>query len=169
MMDHKVRHLQQRLVTTYLFDFKVAIRVHLQEPASGSPPRANLPVLNQKLPCENDKPPISPQARLFAQFWHFSCQLGTFRVIPLILLGIVRRGKASGMPNGCPRFGQNSLSHNLGRYNFYVARGWESKSVEEQQAQAVSAPSPAGPPLTPAQIARQRQTQGLMLSRQRVL
>jgi hypothetical protein len=58
---------------------------------------------------------------------------------------------------------------NLDRYNFYVARGWESKSVEEQQAQAVSTPSPASLPLTPAQIASQRQRQGLMLSRQHVL
>src|ERR1700676_992366 len=58
---------------------------------------------------------------------------------------------------------------NLGRYNSCVARGWESKSVEEQQAQAVSTPSPAKLPLTPAQIVSQRQRQGLMLSRQRVL
>jgi len=50
-----------------------------------------------------------------------------------------------------------------------VARGWESKSVEEQQAQAVSTPIPAKPPLTPAQIAKQRQKQGLRLSRQYVL
>jgi hypothetical protein len=50
-----------------------------------------------------------------------------------------------------------------------VARGWESKSVEEQQAEAVATPSPAKPPLTPAQIGIQRQRQGLMLSRQHVL
>jgi hypothetical protein len=49
-----------------------------------------------------------------------------------------------------------------------VARGWESKSVEEQQAEAAT-PPPAGPPLTPAQIASQRQRQGLLLSRQHVL
>jgi hypothetical protein len=57
----------------------------------------------------------------------------------------------------------------MDRYNFPVARGWESKSVEEQQAQAVSTPSPAKPPLTPGQIAIQRQRQGLLLSRQHVL
>jgi len=57
----------------------------------------------------------------------------------------------------------------LGGYNLYVARGWESKSVEEQQSQAVSGPSPANPPLTPAQIASQRKRQGLLLSRQHVL
>jgi hypothetical protein len=50
-----------------------------------------------------------------------------------------------------------------------VARGWESKSVEEQQAQAVSKVSPAGPPLTPAQIAVARRKQGLVLSRQHVM
>jgi hypothetical protein len=58
---------------------------------------------------------------------------------------------------------------NSGRYNSCVARGWESKSVEEQQAQAASTPSPAKPPLTPAQIASQRHRHGLMLSRQHVL
>ena len=50
-----------------------------------------------------------------------------------------------------------------------MARGWESKSVEEQQAQAVSEASPARPPLTPAQIASARGKQGLLLSRQYVL
>jgi len=50
-----------------------------------------------------------------------------------------------------------------------VARGWESKSVEDQQAQALSAPSPARPALTPAQIATQRQRQSLLLSRRHVL
>ena len=61
-------------------------------------------------------------------------------------------------------------AHHAGpKYNFYVARGWESKSVEEQQAQAVSIPGPAKLPLTGAQIAGQRRRQGLMLSRQYVL
>jgi hypothetical protein len=50
-----------------------------------------------------------------------------------------------------------------------VARGWESKSVEDQQSQAISSPGPANPPLTPVQIASQRQRQGLLLSRQHVL
>jgi hypothetical protein len=50
-----------------------------------------------------------------------------------------------------------------------VARGWESKSVEDQQAQALSAPGPVKPPLTPAQIATQRQRQSLLLSRRHVL
>jgi hypothetical protein len=50
-----------------------------------------------------------------------------------------------------------------------VARGWESKSVEEQQAQAISPSGPAGQALTPDQIANRRQKQSLLLSRQRVL
>jgi hypothetical protein len=67
-------------------------------------------------------------------------------------------------------FGQEqAITQDLARYNFSVARGWESKSVEEQQAQAVSPSGPAPPPLTPAQIASQRQRTGLLLSRQHVL
>jgi hypothetical protein len=50
-----------------------------------------------------------------------------------------------------------------------VARGWESKSVEDQQAEAISSPGPAKPQLTPAQLASQHQRQGLLLSRQHVL
>jgi hypothetical protein len=49
-----------------------------------------------------------------------------------------------------------------------VARGWESKSVEEQQSQPI-APLTPKPLLSSAQLDRQRQVQGLMLSRQRVL
>jgi len=50
-----------------------------------------------------------------------------------------------------------------------MARGWESKSIEEQQAEAVSTPNPTKPPMTPAQIDSQRRRQSLMLSRQHVL
>ena len=50
-----------------------------------------------------------------------------------------------------------------------MARGWESKSVEEQQAEAVSTPNPTKPPMTPAQIDSQRRRQSVMLSRQHVL
>ena len=64
---------------------------------------------------------------------------------------------------------ETGVHHAGHRYNFYVARGWESKSVEEQQAQAVSIPGPAKLPLTRAQIAGQRRRQGLMLSRRYVL
>ena len=61
------------------------------------------------------------------------------------------------------------LTHNRRKYNFLVARGWESKSVEEQQAQATSTLNPTGPSLTPAEIAKLRRKQGLTLSRQHVL
>jgi hypothetical protein len=50
-----------------------------------------------------------------------------------------------------------------------MARGWESKSVEEQQAEAVNLTPRNQPPVTPEQAARLRQKQGLTLSRQRVL
>jgi hypothetical protein len=49
-----------------------------------------------------------------------------------------------------------------------MARGWESKSVEEQQSQAVSSKPQTGPQPTPDQLARQRQRQGFLLSRTRV-
>lgn len=50
-----------------------------------------------------------------------------------------------------------------------MARGWESKAVEQQQAEAY-APSDAGKVrLAPEQIAKQTQQQGLLLSRKRVL
>jgi hypothetical protein len=74
-----------------------------------------------------------------------------------------------GLRTNCPRLGQKGPWNDLQKYNFYVARGWESKSVEEQQAEAISTPGPPRPPQTPAQIAAQRQRQGLMLSRQHIL
>jgi hypothetical protein len=49
-----------------------------------------------------------------------------------------------------------------------MARGWESKSVEEQQAEAVNV-TPKNRPVTPEQAASQRHKQGLTLSRQRVI
>ena len=50
-----------------------------------------------------------------------------------------------------------------------MARGWESKSVEEQQSEALSTRDSTKVPVAPAELARQRQRQGLLLSRQRVL
>jgi hypothetical protein len=67
-----------------------------------------------------------------------------------------------------PIIARGSLPYH-GRYNFWVARGWESKSVEEQQSEATFARDRAKPALSPAQIVSQRQRQGLLLSRQRVL
>jgi hypothetical protein len=50
-----------------------------------------------------------------------------------------------------------------------MARGWESKSVEEQQAEAATRTIPASKRLSPQEAARARQLEGLRLSRQRVL
>ena len=51
-----------------------------------------------------------------------------------------------------------------------MARGWESKSVEAQQADAAEQASRAqAERLTPEQAAMRRQIEGLRLSRQRVL
>jgi hypothetical protein len=49
-----------------------------------------------------------------------------------------------------------------------MARGWESKSVEDQQA-AASAPQELKQQLTPEQIAIRQQKEALLLSRSHVL
>ena len=46
-----------------------------------------------------------------------------------------------------------------------MARGWESKSVEQQQADMPERGRVAGPPLSPEQRERDRKRQGLLLSR----
>ena len=50
-----------------------------------------------------------------------------------------------------------------------MARGWESKSVEEQQAEATPTFGEMKQELSPDQAAKQRQREGLRLSRKRVL
>jgi len=101
---------------------------------------------------------------------HVWFQLGTFRAILALFAGkSAPRSFALLAKSLSNIWTKQGSSDDLGRYNFCVARGWESKSVEEQQAEAVATPSPAKPPLTPAQIASQRRRQGLMLSRQHVL
>lgn len=49
-----------------------------------------------------------------------------------------------------------------------MARGWESKSVEQQQADKTGADKPAGPRLSPAQMERNRKRDGLLLTRSRL-
>jgi hypothetical protein len=49
-----------------------------------------------------------------------------------------------------------------------MARGWESKSVEDQQAEAAAEKRQKRAPLTPEEIKRQREIRGLELSKQRV-
>jgi hypothetical protein len=52
-----------------------------------------------------------------------------------------------------------------------MARGWESKSVEQQQEQLSSSASaqPLRKQLTPEQVAEQQRRDGLQLSRQHIL
>ena len=50
-----------------------------------------------------------------------------------------------------------------------MSRGWESKSVEEQQAEATRPKGEAKPHLTPDQAARKREKDSLLLSRKGVL
>lgn len=54
-------------------------------------------------------------------------------------------------------------------YNELVARGWESKSVEEQQAEAGAKSAKRPPPMSVEEAARWREKESLRLSRQRVL
>jgi hypothetical protein len=44
-----------------------------------------------------------------------------------------------------------------------MARGWESKAVEDQQAEARQ-PASTAPPLTEAELARRQETDGLRLA-----
>jgi hypothetical protein len=50
-----------------------------------------------------------------------------------------------------------------------MARGWESKSVEQQQEQATSDAGQEHTRLSPEQIAEKQRRRGLELSRQRIL
>jgi hypothetical protein len=50
-----------------------------------------------------------------------------------------------------------------------VARGWESKSVEAQQAEASDRSAKPRPAMNAEEAARWREKEGLRLSRQRVL
>jgi hypothetical protein len=50
-----------------------------------------------------------------------------------------------------------------------MARGWESKSVEQQQAEMAESHKPPRPPLSPEEQQRDRKRQGLVLSRKRLM
>jgi hypothetical protein len=54
-------------------------------------------------------------------------------------------------------------------YNRLMARGWESKSVEEQQAESGRTTAVAKPPSTPEQAAQKRRRDGIELARKHVL
>jgi hypothetical protein len=57
----------------------------------------------------------------------------------------------------------------LENYNDCVARGWESKSVEAQQAEASDKSNQARPRMNREEAARWRERESLRLSRQKVL
>lgn len=63
-----------------------------------------------------------------------------------------------------PRWGAR-----LGSYNLLVARGWESKSVEAQQDEALAGTSPQRPRLTREEAARLRHKEKLRLSLQSIV
>lgn len=52
--------------------------------------------------------------------------------------------------------------------NHEMARGWESKSIEAQQAEASEKSSTGRPRLSPQEAAARRQREVLRLSRQRI-
>jgi hypothetical protein len=54
-------------------------------------------------------------------------------------------------------------------YNFFMARGWESKSVEQQQDEAVSDRGQRKVQLSAEQAAEERRREALGLSRKRIL
>ena len=54
-------------------------------------------------------------------------------------------------------------------YGGFMARGWESKSVEAQQDEAIDKAPPHRPPMSSEAAARWREKESLRLSRQRVL
>jgi hypothetical protein len=77
----------------------------------------------------------------------------------------LRTNNLRGIP-GNPRFEIGVLRP---LYNALMARGWESKSVEAQQAEASEEKRTPKSRMTPEQATHQRQLDGLVLSRQRVL
>lgn len=52
---------------------------------------------------------------------------------------------------------------------FGMARGWESKAVEAQQAEAAESRSPLKPPLTPEEKLKSHKKEGLLLDRKRIV
>ena len=62
-----------------------------------------------------------------------------------------------------------SRAENKANYNPVMARGWESKSVEAQQAEAQDKSDYSHKRLSPEQVAVARKKESLRLARQRVL
>ncbi len=57
----------------------------------------------------------------------------------------------------------------MGEYNYYMARGWESKSIEAQQEDAASEQTLKKPRLTREQADRLREKESLQLSLKNVV
>ena len=64
--------------------------------------------------------------------------------------------------------GENGCGGSAEVYNRAMARGWESKSVEEQQAAAITQVE-SKQRLTPQQAARRQQEEAIHLSRRHIL
>jgi hypothetical protein len=56
----------------------------------------------------------------------------------------------------------------MARYTFIMARGWESKSVEQQQDEMEERQKPRHAPIPPKEQQRNREREGLLLSRERL-
>jgi hypothetical protein len=69
-------------------------------------------------------------------------------------------------PPGKNRF---SVDHARENYNRHVARGWESKSVEAQQAEAAESSKKSRPRLNASEAAVVREKENLRLARQTIL
>src|SRR5579864_7537529 len=108
-------------------------------------------VPNQETRC----PPIFlPRTRPSADE---SAEISTAGPLP-ILLGPCRVAGGPPHPASAQQF-----------YNRNMARGWESKSVEAQQAEATETSSKPRVKLTPEAAARRREQENLRLSRQSIV
>lgn len=67
------------------------------------------------------------------------------------------------------RLGVGHGSAPVGEYNYYMARGWESKSIEAQQEDAASEQTLKKPRLTREQADRLREKDSLQLSLKNVV
>src|SRR5258708_24579695 len=70
---------------------------------------------------------------------------------------------------GCRHIGPSRCHGGLADYNGDMARGWESKSVEQQQEEASHGKDKSKAPMSAEQIAVERQRTGIELSPQHIL
>src|SRR5712691_7664569 len=81
MVNHKIRHLQQRFVTTNIsIYFEVATGVHLHE-SLRKPPSSKPSQIKHKPDMRHHKPNSFISKDIYFLDWHVRCQLGTLRVI----------------------------------------------------------------------------------------